>query len=102
MVTQDMLNYIKQQQGLGKSKEEITQALLASGWHKEDADEGFAAASGGAPASAMPQGTMANTTVPKASQIFSEAWTIYKNRFQTLIAITLIPGLAFFLFGGSF
>lgn len=36
--------------------------------------------------------------LPKASQIFNEAWAIYKRRIKTLIAITLIPTLAYLLF----
>lgn len=39
------------------------------------------------------------SALPPASKIFSEAWQIYRARFKTLITISLIPMLAFFVAG---
>src|SRR5581483_4346459 len=37
--------------------------------------------------------------LPKARQIFSEAWILYKSRMKTLVTINVIPTLGFFAFG---
>jgi hypothetical protein len=87
MVSQQLLDYIKQQLQLGKNKEAITRELLAGGWQQADIDSGFASLASGVPAPMM-------TELPPASQIFKQAWDIYKNRFKTLVTITLIPAIA--------
>lgn len=92
MVTQQLLDYIKQQMQTGKSREQITHGLLASGWQADDVEQGFVSLNSGMPAPM-------NTELPKAREIFNEAWAIYKNRFKTLIAINLIPVLGFILLG---
>ncbi len=92
MVSQQLLDYIHQQQQMGKSREEITHALLQNGWQAEDVEQGFASISSGVPA------PVATTEMPSASKIFSEAWEIYKSRFKTLIAISLIPAAAWLVF----
>jgi hypothetical protein len=91
MVNQQLLDYIKQQTQTGKSKEEITAALLAAGWQANDVEQAFAGISSGVP---MP----VSSELPKSRQILSESWTIYKKRFKTLIGINLIPMLSVFLF----
>lgn len=90
MVTQQLLDYIKQQQQLGKSNEEIRQNLTTAGWHTADIDQGLNPSASGAP---IP----INSELPKARQIFSESWVIYKARFKTLVIISLIPTAAYFL-----
>ena len=69
---------------MGKSKEEITAALKSQGWQNEDIEHGFTSTASGIP---LPL----NQDLPKAGEIFKEAWGIYKARFKTLIAINLIP-----------
>src|SRR3989344_3472839 len=41
MITQAMLDYIKQQLGQGVNKEEIRNALINIGWQTQDIQEGF-------------------------------------------------------------
>lgn len=41
MITQELINYIKQTSGLGISKEDIKNNLLQNGWVEADIDEGF-------------------------------------------------------------
>lgn len=84
MISQQLIDYIKQQTQLGKSREQISQELIAGGWQAQDVEQGFASLT-----SVMPAST--STELPKARQIFDEAWAIYKNRLKTLIAIGLIP-----------
>lgn len=48
-MNQDLVNYIKQQQSLGKPKDQITQTLLASGWKPEDVNEAFVSLENPAP-----------------------------------------------------
>jgi len=84
MITPELVSYIKQQIQIGKSKEEITQALLAQNWHQNDIDQGLAQASSDAP---LPNAG----ELPKAGQIFNEAWEIYKKHFKTLVILSLIP-----------
>lgn len=94
MVSQQLLDYIKQQSSLGKGKEELTQSLLKNGWQLPDIEQAFATI---ANPSAVP--TPVGGNLPKARQILNEAWEIYKNRFKTLILIRLVPLLATLGFG---
>jgi hypothetical protein len=95
MITKELLEFTKQQMALGKSKEEIKNALIGQGWHEADIEETLASVSPSAPVVAdthFPTGQL-----PRAKEIFSEAWKIYRARFKTLIAINVIPVLAFVL-----
>ncbi len=94
MVSQQLLDYIKQQSSLGKGREELTQSLLQNGWQLPDIEQAFATI---ANPSAAP--TPVGGNLPKARQILNEAWGIYKNRFKTLILIRLVPLLATLGFG---
>jgi hypothetical protein len=89
MVTQQLLDYISKQTQAGKSKEEIKAALLAAGWQANDVEQAFL----------NPTGVPAPTSdaLPKSRQILKESWAIYKNRFNTLITITLIPTAIYLL-----
>jgi len=90
MVTQQLLDYIKQQTQNGKTKEEITASLLAAGWKAPDVEQAFANPNG------IPMPVAGE--LPKSRQILKESWAIYKNRFKTLIAIVLIPTACYLLF----
>ena len=93
MVTQQLLDYIKQQTQTGKNKDEITAALLASGWQAQDIEQAFTNPTPTTAGVPMPTAT----ELPKSRQILKESWAIYKNRFKTLIAITLIPTAVYVL-----
>lgn len=97
MVTQQLLDYIHQQTGLGKSKEEIASALLAAGWKPDDVNQALNNPAG---ANGVPIPTAVE--FPSAGKIFNEAWALYKTRFKTLIAISLIPFLCFLIIGFIF
>lgn len=92
MVSQQLIDYIKHQQEQGKSKEEITAALHSQGWQQADVDQGFMNAASGIPAPM-------NAELPKAGQIFKEAWGIYKTKFKTLVSINAVPTALAFIFG---
>ena len=94
MISQQLLDFIKQQQQSGKSKEEIVAALLAQSWQQADIDQGFNQAASGAP---MPPGA----ELPKAGKILKEAWAIYKKHFKTFIGISLIPYVGWLIMAAS-
>lgn len=102
MVNQQLLDYIKQQTQIGKNREEITAALLAAGWQAQDVEQAFINPTPTNTGVPMP----IISDLPKARQILSESWAIYKNRFKTLIVISLIPLLCYaivgFIAGGGF
>jgi len=52
---------------------------------------------GQAPVSPKPN----QKVLPAPSDILKEAWAIYKNRFETILGITVIPSLLLFLFSDS-
>lgn len=51
MVSQKLVEYVQSEALAGKNKEEISRALVASGWAQPDIDEAFLASSGGLPKS---------------------------------------------------
>ncbi len=91
MVTQQLLDYLKQQTLLGKSKEDIVSTLRAAGWQVQDINQAFANTTSGVP---LP----VSAEFPNSRQILKESWAIYKNLFKTLIAILLIPTASYLLF----
>ncbi len=98
MVNQQLIDYIKHEQQQGKSREDIVSALHSQGWQQADIDQGFASAASGAPATPMPMGQ----ALPKAKQIFSDSWRIYKSHFKTLIILSAIPTISFAIVGLMF
>jgi hypothetical protein len=93
MVNQQLLDYIKQQTALGKSKDEIRSALLNAGWHAEDVEQGLSNPD------MVPMPSPINSRLPKARQILTESWVIYKARFKTLITIAIVPLLGYAIVG---
>lgn len=87
MVTQQLLDYIKAQQQNGKSKEQITQELIKGGWQAQDVEQGFVSLSTGA----MPVPPTFSAKLPNPIELFKEAWKTYKQRFWTLVGISLVP-----------
>ena len=41
MITQELLNFIKQEQEAGMTKDQISQLLQSNGWHASDVEEAF-------------------------------------------------------------
>lgn len=104
MITQQQLDYIRQQVAAGKSMEEIRAALKAAGWQDADIEEGIKAHQTGqstAPIAPADPGT----GIPGASDILREAWAIYKQHLGTFVGITVVPIVAVMLaaavIGGS-
>jgi hypothetical protein len=93
MVNQQLLDYIKRQTQIGKSREEITAALLAAGWQAQDVEQAFTNPTPAIVDIPIPMGS----ELPKSRQILKEAWAIYKNRFKTLVIISLIPTVIYLL-----
>jgi hypothetical protein len=88
MINQQLINFIISQQATGKNKEDIVQALRATGWTDVDIETGFQVVASGV---SIP-GTMATTEeLPGPMQILSEAWEIYNQRFWTLVGIYVLP-----------
>jgi len=111
MVTQELLNYIKQQVALGKDHGEIKDVLMrGGGWHSEEIDDAFRVLT---PISiptqppspnmnSVPTSTPIGTT-PMTSQAFVSMQ--HKSRhFGKLIVIVFIIGLIFLgwkMYGGN-
>jgi hypothetical protein len=92
MVNKQLLDYIKQQLQQGVSKEEIKNSLLANNWQEKDIEEAFYLASnssGQTQQQPVPQQTI--SSLPGATAIFGQAWSIYKQRFGTFLGVMVIP-----------
>lgn len=96
MTNQQLLDYIKQQLQLSTSREQIKATLLSTGWQAQDVDAAFSSMSD---LVAPPQPQIVPSTVqtisslPGATEILEEAWSIYKERLFTFLGIVLIPTL---------
>lgn len=88
MLTQEILDYVKNQKASGASPEQIAQALKDSGWPEADI---HTAIYGQTPSLAPT--TIQNQKLPPAKEILKESWIIYKERFWTLISISIVPAL---------
>jgi len=94
MINQQLLDYIKQQLQQGVSKEEIKNSLLANDWQEKDIEEAFYLVfnpSNQAQPQPSPQQTV--SSLPGATAIFGQAWSIYKQRFGTFLGVMIIPTL---------
>jgi len=94
MVNQQLLDYIKQQLQQGINKEQIKSSLMASGWQAQDIEEAFSFVSNPASqSSSVPPPAQTISSLPGATAIFGQAWTIYKSRLGTFLGIMVIPML---------
>lgn len=98
MAMQQILDYIKKQVQQGASREQIKSSLMANGWQENDINEAFAQ-------SPMPQQIQAS--LPGATAILGQAWSLYKQRLGTFLGVMIIPwlvltGLLAVLAGGGF
>lgn len=98
MANQQLLDYIKQQLEQEVSKEEIKNNLLTNGWQASDIDEAFRLVSGfnqtaQPPAQSFqpPTSRPAVSSLPRASAILAEAWSIYKQRFWIFLGVMVVP-----------
>lgn len=94
MINQQLLDYIKQQSQQGASQEKIKSMLIANGWLESDINEAFGSVAGTSshqPQMPMPQ--QATASLPSATALLGQAWTIYKQRIGTLLGIVIIPML---------
>ncbi len=103
MITQQLLDYIKQQLQQGTSREQIKSLLIAKGWQAHDVDEAFAFIEN--PVSQSQSVSASGQTIsslPGAIAILGQAWTIYKQRIGTFLGILIIPTLVYGLIFGIF
>ncbi len=109
MISQQLLNYIKQQLKQGTSEEQIKNSLAANGWQAQDIEDGFSSVSNTTnQSSPLPPSTQVTSSLPGVSAIFGQTWNIYKQRLGTFLGIIVIPMLImmvvtaiFFVAGGS-
>lgn len=95
MVNQQLLDYIKQQLSQGANGDQIKNSLTANGWQAQDVDEAFSLASNPSnQPQPVPPPAPAIPSLPGATEIFSQAWTIYKQRLGTFLGILIIPILS--------
>jgi len=94
MINQQLLDYIKQQLQQGANKEQIKSSLMANGWQMQDIDEVFSLIENPANQShpALPS-VQTISSLPGATAIFGQAWTIYKQRLGTFLGVMVIPML---------
>jgi len=94
MVTQQLLDYIKQQLEQGVSQEQIKNSLMANGWQAQDIDEAFVLVQNPPSRSQSAQTpTQTITSLPSATAILGQAWAIYKQRFSTFLGVMMVPTL---------
>lgn len=102
MLTQEILDYVKNQRASGASDVQIAQALKESGWPETDIQNAVYGQT-----STIAPTAIQNQKLPPAKEILKESWKIYKDRFWTLISISIIPTLIMLVFalligGGMF
>ncbi len=96
-VNQQLLDYVRQQLAAGVPREEIYKALLLLKWPSADIDEAFASAiipSPPVPSAAQPVQQVAATVqdgLISVGRLFSDSWSLYKQRFGVLVALIAIP-----------
>ncbi len=91
MINQQLLDFIKSQQALGKSREEISQALRTAGWQEHD----IAAAFGNPESINIPQPPQAGTggQLPGIKTLFVDSYHLMGQRLGVMFVSALIPFL---------
>ncbi|MEX0931169.1 MAG: hypothetical protein WDZ88_00300 [Candidatus Paceibacterota bacterium] len=108
MITKEVIAYIANERGSGVSDESIKQALLQSGWKESDITEAFLNMGNSAPVSnnQFQPSTTAVAELPKAGDLLSRSFALYKKNFLALFVIALIPSafslIALFIEEGSY
>ncbi|MFZ2500908.1 MAG: hypothetical protein WAW90_02890, partial [Minisyncoccia bacterium] len=96
MVSPQLLDYIRQSLATGASKEDISKALITTGWQVSDINEAFASIEG-LPSVPQPmQSAPVVTAVLQSSgrldpigKLFSDSWSLYKQRLPVLLSILI-------------
>ncbi|MBI4053919.1 MAG: hypothetical protein HY397_01155 [Candidatus Doudnabacteria bacterium] len=105
MITQELLNYTRQQLAQGASRETVKETLLAQGWPLADIQAALASA-GDIPAPPSPAAAAGPVALSSATMLLKESWKIYSQRFKTLIgiqlAVVVLIILAVLVFGLAF
>lgn len=96
MITQQLLDYIKQQLQQGINKEQIKNLLIIEGWQAQDIDEAFAFIEGSIDQlQSVSPSVQTISSLPGAIAILGQAWAIYKQRIATFLGIVIIPMLVY-------
>lgn len=109
MPNQQLIDYVKEQLKRGASQEEIKKALLANGWQEQAIGEAFDASAkasipvpqgqSGAPEASTQSKTRTTTmppSLPGATMLLSEAWSIYTERLGVFLGITALSTVGSF------
>ena len=97
MIKEQLLSYIRQQLQRGFSKEEITQDLLKTGWQTSDIEEGFNIVSNPDYHQQQEPPRAPISSLPGAMAILKESFSIYRERFGTLITLSFLPILVTYI-----
>ncbi len=92
MINQQILDYIKQQLQQGISREQIKSSLMSNGWQESDINEAFGTISNNpvpSPHSPVPPQPTINS-LPGATAILGQAWSLYKQRLGTFLGVMII------------
>jgi hypothetical protein len=96
----DIAEYIKKQKQFGMTDDEITKALIDTGWKERDIKDAFDAAKGPEEQAVYADaGNIEKKEIPRARVILNEAIHALKQRFSTFFLLGLFPGLTW-LSGG--
>ena len=93
MLTQELIDFIREQMRNGKKTDNLKQTLLLHGWKEEDIDAGLEMAE-----TPEVKVTISSAPTPKLSgiwQLFVSAWNIYKKNFWRFWLATFIYALIF-------
>ena len=111
MITQELLNYVKQQLALGKSESNIRDVLTnGGGWHRDEIDEAFKVASPPpipTPPNPDPISPTINTNVDPVKVMSSQSFVSMQQKsrhFGKIFIIVIILGLIFLgwkMYGGN-
>ncbi len=100
MITNEALDFIRQQRAQGIADNDIKGALARSGWKPEDINEAFVAAA--QPAAAPPPASpIAGGEKPlSVGSFIGTSWEIFKKRPWFLIGVWLLSTIGFFAVSG--
>jgi len=97
MVTQQLIDYIKDNLNQGKSKEEITNILLSNNWPIEDIETAFKmvldSTTGSINSISSQSSAIGSHRLLSFGELFRNTFDLYKKKFLALIGIAAIPEL---------
>lgn len=95
MVTQQLIDFIKEQLGQGKKEEDLKQALLLQGWKEEDINQGILSVKNPGMDIPSPPPVVSEKSTTRLANIgvsLSEAWKICKKNFWKFWLIMIVFG----------